>query len=188
MTNAGPAWRQPWSPRSPLPLPNGHGSRLPGLHDCYRARMDVGDGVGTPGPGVGRPPARPAGSILAIVAGLLLMLALCGWLIICTGLIASGSRPDDAEGRRDTQLSDVNSTIRDLDSKLGTLSDKLERIGDMALENIHGSDSRTERLNRLESQVQQLRQRASGMDPGKGACGAAAAGGAVESVPAGERR
>lgn len=187
MANAGPAWRQPWSPRPPLPLPNGHGGRLPGLQDCSRARMDISDG-GMGIPGVGRPPGRPAGAILAIVAGLLLMAALCGWLIICTGLIAPASRPDDGEGRRDTQLSEVNSTIRDLDNKLNALSDKLERIGDMALENIQGSESRAERLNRLESQVQQLRQRASGMDPGKGACGAAAPGGAVESVPAGERR
>lgn len=186
MTNAGPARRQPWSPRTPLPLPDGSGSRLSGLHDCYRARMDIGEDMGASG--VGRPPGRSAGSILAIVAGLLLMLALCGWLIICTSLIGGAGRADEVEGRQDTRLSDVNATIRELDSKLGALSDGLERIGDMTLENIHGSESRAERLNRLESQVQELRQRASGMDPGKGACGAAAAGGAVDSLPAGERR
>lgn len=173
MPHAGPLWRQTRPVRSSLPLPDsGAGNRFAGLHDCYRPDTDfTRDGQDSAGT---RPPVRFPGLLPAILAGLLLMLSLAGWLVIFTSLFASGSRLDAAAEHREAQLVGIKSTIGDLDAKLGALSDKLQRVGEKALDNIEEIESRDERLNRLESEVQQLRERASSMDSEQAAppCGA----------------
>ena len=175
MSDAGPLWRQSRSVRSSLPLPgSGEGNRSAGLHDCYRPDFDfLRDSKASAG---AHPPGRLPGSLPAILAGLLLTLSLVGWLVIFTSLFASGSRLDTAAEHREAQLLGIKSTISELDAKLGALSDKLQRVGEKALGNIEEIENRDERLNRLETEVQQLRERASSMVPEQAAppCGAEA--------------
>ncbi len=165
MPNVGPVWRQSRSSRYPLPLPGGgEAGRQAGLHDCYRPGLDFVRHKEGPAAGV-RSPTGPSGTILAVVAALLLMLSLAGGLVIFTGLFAPGSRLDAAAEQRERQLHGIKSTIGELDAKLGAFSDKLQHVGEMAIDNIEESQGGDERLNRLETEVQQLRQRASSVDP-----------------------
>ena len=141
MPHAGPLWRQSRPLRSSLPLPDsGENNRFAGLHDCYRPDMDFMRGrqasAGT------RLPVRFPGPLPAILAGLMLMLSLAGWLVIFTSLFAPGSRLDAAAEHREAQLVGIKSTISDLDAKLGALSDKLQRVGEKALDNIEEIESR----------------------------------------------
>ena len=121
------------------------------------------------------PPDEIPRSIFAVSAGLLLMMTFCGCLIIFTGLDGLNGRLDEVRAERYAQLSDVKSAILELDTKLSALVDKLQRIEEMAIENIQGSESRVERLDRLESRVQGLRRRANDKDWGQATpeCGAA---------------
>ena len=178
MPHAGPLWRQSRFVPSSLPLPDGDAAnRLAGLHDCQRPETRAGMDFmrGRQDSARDRPPVRFPGSIPALIAGVLLMLSLAGWLMIFTSLYP-GSRVDAAAEHREALLLGINSTIGELDNKLGALADKLQRVGEKALDNIEEIESRDERLNRLESEVQQLRERASSMVPEQAAppCGAEA--------------
>jgi hypothetical protein len=106
------------------------------------------------------------GNVFAVSAGLLLLMTFCGWLVIFSGLNTLNKRHDDVRVERYTQHSDVKGTVREKDEKLGTLVEKLQRVEEMTLGNIDGSDSRTRlrRLESLEQQMLRLRDRANNGD------------------------
>jgi hypothetical protein len=104
------------------------------------------------------------GTIFAVSAGLMLLMTFCGWLILFSGLSALNRRVDDVRQERFAQLGDVTNTIRDLDSKLGTLMEKMRRVEQMTVGSIGLTDDRDRRLDDIENQVMRLRERAADGD------------------------
>lgn len=100
-----------------------------------------------------------AGAVLAVSAGLLLLMTLCGWLVLFSGLSSLNSQLDIVREDRFRQLGDVNTTFHSVDLKIGTLGDQLHRIEQITLAHADEGHSRDRRLENLEQRMMRLRER-----------------------------